>query len=247
MSLRDGPCTGAAGDPLLSLATSWLFVCPAGSEQSLGLRIERSPPTRRSGRSVPARSAGMAPIARGAEFTPTPRFPLYLHTPDALARPLVLLVGPPRYGRGAVNPPRGCQRPCLRRLRVTERAARGGVSLARLHANSEGPRHGTTQFGRSRRSLGAQRAGASKRREAAHPRGKKRSAGLRTLTVKTTAGFPWMTRWLYEPERPYSEASSAKRSRSPSPSIQSVRRNRQFPFVVAGVFMRQSAPSPAMS
>ena len=39
----------------------------------------------------------------------------------------------------------------------TERACRGGVSLARFHANSEGPRRGTSLLGRSRRSLGAQR------------------------------------------------------------------------------------------
>ena len=39
----------------------------------------------------------------------------------------------------------------------TERACRGGVSLARCHANSEGPRRGTSLLGRSRRSLGAQR------------------------------------------------------------------------------------------
>jgi hypothetical protein len=55
----------------------------------------------------------------------------------------------------------------------TERAHCGGVSLARLQANSEGPRRGTSQLGRSRRSFGPQRAGASKVRTAAHPRGKK--------------------------------------------------------------------------
>ena len=54
----------------------------------------------------------------------------------------------------------------------TQRATRGGVSLARIGANSEGPRRGASLLGRGRRSLGAQRAGASKRREAAHPRGK---------------------------------------------------------------------------
>ena len=75
------------------------FSCPAGYERSLGLRIERSPPTRlrmrpsvplaartlvvrpsaahvstqRLARSGPARSGAMAPSARGAEFTTTPR------------------------------------------------------------------------------------------------------------------------------------------------------------------------------
>jgi hypothetical protein len=57
----------------------------------------------------------------------------------------------------------------------TERASRGGVSLARLHANSEGPRRGTSLLGRCRRSLGPQRAGARKGREATHPRGNTKS------------------------------------------------------------------------
>ena len=57
----------------------------------------------------------------------------------------------------------------------TERASRGGVSLAWLHTNSEGPHRGASLLGRSRRSLAAQRAGASKRRAAAHPSGNKKS------------------------------------------------------------------------
>ena len=80
-------------------------------------------------------------------------------------------------GGGVFNPPNGCQRPFLRRLRVTERASRCGVSLAWLHTNSEGPHRGTSLLGRSRRSLGAPRAGASKRREVAHPFGKKKPSG----------------------------------------------------------------------
>jgi len=56
-------------------------------------------------------------------------------------------------GRGVFNPHRGCERPWLRRLRATERAHCGGVSLARSHANSEGPHRRASLLGRSRRSF----------------------------------------------------------------------------------------------
>jgi hypothetical protein len=120
--------------------------------------------TRRPGRSVPARFGVMAPSARGADLTTTTPFALALL--EAFEQVLWM---------GGEIPPGGCQRPCLRRLRVTERASRGGVSLARCQANSEGPCRGTSlsrrRRDRSRRSLGAPRAGASKHRAAAHPLG----------------------------------------------------------------------------
>lgn len=45
----------------------------------------------------------------------------------------------------------------------TERAHHGGVSLTRLHADSEGSHRGASQLGRARRSFSALRAGVSKR------------------------------------------------------------------------------------
>jgi hypothetical protein len=78
----------------------------------------------------------------------------------------------------------------------TERACRSGVSVARSHANSEGPHRGTPLLGRSRRSLGAPRAGASKRQEAAHPRGKTKA----------------VTRWKRLVERPPRAFSRPPRS-----------------------------------
>ena len=55
----------------------------------------------------------------------------------------------------------------------TQRAIHGGVSLARLLANSEGPHRGASLLGRGRRSFGPQVVGAAKARTAAHQRGKK--------------------------------------------------------------------------
>ena len=57
----------------------------------------------------------------------------------------------------------------------TQRATRGGVSLARLHADTEGPHRGASLLGRGRRSFGPQAAGAAKARTAAHPRGKRKT------------------------------------------------------------------------
>ena len=56
----------------------------------------------------------------------------------------------------------------------SERASRGGVSLARLHANSEGPCRGTSLLGRMRRRVGAaaSMAAASDRSE---PAGQKKT------------------------------------------------------------------------
>ena len=174
---------------------------PAGLEQSLGLRIERSPPTRLRMRPECA-ARRVDPRRRREAAAPYPHDGQRVGDPHAPARWLLPPAGPasppsarslrtctncfatparrlprfvpPHFGRGAFNPPGGCQRPCLRRLRVTERASHSGVSLARFHANSEGPHRGTSLLGRSLRSLGASRAGASKRREAAHPPGKKK-------------------------------------------------------------------------
>jgi hypothetical protein len=167
-----------------------LAVPLARMRRSVGASVS----TRRSGRSVPARSGAMAPSARGADL---PAAPPLAGGVDKLSRPSGLgrrriasrgtggLKAPLPHCRaqwlgGVINPPGGCQRPCLRRLRVTERASRGGVSLAWLHTNSEGPHRGTSLLGRSRRSLGAPRAGASKRRVATHPPGNKKPHAVKT-------------------------------------------------------------------
>jgi hypothetical protein len=54
----------------------------------------------------------------------------------------------------------------------TQRADRDGVSVTRLHANTEGSPARDVLLGRDQGSLEAQRAGASKRRAAAHLPGK---------------------------------------------------------------------------
>ena len=107
-------------------------------------------------------------------------------------------VGRGVFGRGVLLPHRGSRRPCLRRLRATERAHRGGVPLVRSLANSEGPHCGASLLGRSRRSFGSQRVGTRKARKAAHPRGNRktaRSARLRgdCFVVPLAAGLLAMT------------------------------------------------------
>ena len=64
-------------------------------------------------------------------------------------------------------------RPFLRRLRGPGARIGAGVSVTRSFADTEGSPAPNALSGRCRRSLGASRAGASKRRAAAHPPGKK--------------------------------------------------------------------------
>jgi hypothetical protein len=120
--------------------------------------------TCRSGRSVPARSGAMAPLARGAVFTATPR------SPRSCLRGVRIVLG-----WGGKEPPGGCHRPSLRRLRVPSGRAAVGCRWRGLRRTARGPHRGTSMLGRSRRSLGAQRSRLwreSTRRAAAHPPGK---------------------------------------------------------------------------
>ena len=77
----------------------------------------------------------------------------------------------PLFSRGGRNPPGGCQRPSLRRPRGPRRAdpGRGVGDVVLLRTPRAPPR--AALLGRGRRSLGAPRAGANNRREAARPRG----------------------------------------------------------------------------
>ena len=60
-----------------------------------------------------------------------------------MANGRVVVISAPR-ATGAMAPERA----------GTERASHGGVSLAWLHTNSEGPRRGTSLLGRMRRQVG---------------------------------------------------------------------------------------------
>jgi len=67
-------------------------------------------------------------------------------------------------------------RPWLRRLRGPGVRFGAGVSVTRWYADTEGSPAPDALPGRSRRSLGAQRAGASQRRAPPHSLGKNFSA-----------------------------------------------------------------------
>jgi hypothetical protein len=86
---------------------------------------------------------------------------------------------------GGIQSAPGVRQRWFRRPRVTARASRDGVSVPPFHADTEGPRTGSRSCGRGRRSLGPQRAGASKARAAPHPRGKKRTRHGVPTTAKT--------------------------------------------------------------
>jgi len=61
----------------------------------------------------------------------------------------------------------------------TERAYRSGVSLARSHADTEGPHRGTSLLGRTRRRVGGLGSRPSPSDLAPSPRGKKKPHALK--------------------------------------------------------------------
>ena len=182
--------------PLLPVVPRTTNFLPRGlGAKSLGLGFEPSPPTRlrvrsrlrrdtarhadprcsspslrfgsasvsthRSGRSVPARSGEMALVARGADL--------------ATSLPSARVLRERREERlwvGGEEPPGGWGGHGLRRPRGPQRAEPGwGIGDAVLCGHRGAPPRDAL-LGRGLRSLGATRAGASKRREAAHPPGK---------------------------------------------------------------------------
>ena len=190
--------------------TAWLvFLCPAGSERSLGLRIERSPPTRlrvRPSRDVPrwgpslfVRShASDTPPRDTRSVTRSLRRHGRWHPPGGLdtSHPSTT---PWRAGGGlSIRRCRGWQ--ISPEPAGVGRASRVGETAARPHVNAEGPRRGSrppvagagvcgrSARGRTRPHPATRGAGNSKppksgeKELAAHPRGKKERSGsdLRT-------------------------------------------------------------------
>ena len=110
-------------------------------------------------------------LARGADLIPSPR------SLQPCLRGLRVVLGwveKIRPAGGAAIPPSATG---------TRRAARGGVSVTRSLADTEGPHPGAALPGRGRRSLGAPRAGASKRRAAASPAGQEEALVAKTKTT----------------------------------------------------------------
>jgi hypothetical protein len=175
--------------------------CPAGAERLLGLGLEPSPPTRLRVRpdgaarrgaprrrhetaapsphadprvGDPARSGDMAPVARGADSPPPSRSPRSCM--NSFARPGGWFkgLGSRRSGRGWVRGERSAPRvkqPSLRGLRVPSGRLVVGCRWRGFMRTARGPHREASLLGRSRRSLGALRAGASKRQVAAQPEG----------------------------------------------------------------------------
>ncbi len=173
-----------------------VFFCPAGFEQSLGLRIERSPPTRLR---VRPSSAARRADPRGSAFG-RPRLHAAVATLGARTRRRHGSYRPRggfhRHPRSRMKRSRGpaTEQPgpdfnvSSRRVGVSNRqaGASGHASLGRgdpacgpgrgvgdaVLCGHRGAPARAVLLGRGRGSLEAQRAGASKRRAAAHPLGK---------------------------------------------------------------------------
>ena len=130
--------------------------------------------TRRPGRSEPARSGVMALSARGADFTTTPRSRLKRSTGPATEQ-----LGPgfnvSSRRVGVSNRPAGASGHVSRDRGDPARGPGRGVGDA-ASCGHRGALAWDALLGRGRGSLGAQRAGASKRQEAAHPLGKRKPA-----------------------------------------------------------------------
>jgi hypothetical protein len=146
LSLRD----------VFMFARGWLrtWFCPAGWEQSLGLRIERSPPTRlrvRPSWHRPACGPSLFPyetLSRGQRFHP-PVWPLGARTlrRNGSYRPLGGLHPHPPAARCATGGGRSIHRcrgwPIPPEPAGTGRASRIGETAAQHHANAEGRRRGS--------------------------------------------------------------------------------------------------------
>jgi len=178
--------------------------------------------THRSGRSVPARSGVMAPAARGAISTPhpsarnletgnenlccaRPSWAFGWRGADEIRRPfaLVLLERCEQCFLVAGFPfARRVGRPSLRRPRGPQRADPGwGVGDAASCGHRGAPPR-SALLGRGRRSLGAPRAGVSKRRAAAHPRGKKEASCSEKKGRQPAGQKKSLTQWNNEETAP---------------------------------------------
>ena len=146
----------------------WVAVEGVSERSELGRTSAEKPRTRRAKQNL----HGVGEDISATRGTGGLKAPL----PKTLARPVGQDCGEREgcgefrsAGQGAIAPERT----------GTERASLGGVSLAGLHTNSEGPRRGTSLLGRTRRRVGGLGLDARPERPL-HARGAKQSHAVTT-------------------------------------------------------------------
>ncbi len=181
-----------------SCATSWLSLCPTGSERSLGAAIEAAPPTRlcmRPSWHSPACGPSLFPSFAGdARSGPeSPPAGLAARFPHA---PVEWLLSP----AGRISPP-------------PTRCAMGSPSSSRIACNSDLP-HLLPRYGRGAfhppvpraEECAAAAAGETQGRTASHPRDRHKSR--HAVRGKKTAGEPrGRSRFQQNEERQHSSAA----------------------------------------